>query len=366
MKSTTRYLLTLLLLLPLVACGGQRNPLSIEIPNYDPSQGNTYQPAPDTHGYQPTQPGTIASSPTFTNMKNVFLRVDPEIGVMINHMTGRLEPKRSGDPVIFDDVKSFIFHVGQGELEIDEENISRLKNKYTFNFPDSPIKDVKVEFLPGRIKMSGKMKKLIWVPFSMEGTVSPTPDGKILLTPSDIRTAGIPVKSMLSLFGLTTSKLISISAERGLYFEGNNVILDPGTLFPPPKLDGAVTRVEVLQGKMRLYMQGRENIPQRVAPDLSARNYMHVFGGNILIMNELQRGAELQMVDMQPNTPFDFYLGEYKRHLRAGYVKVVNDQGSLITLMPDYTQLGKGDVWDQYPGGQPNLRPYSSSQFQGR
>lgn len=359
MKILAKTLLTATTLLSLVACGGGRNNLIYpDLPTgYDPNQGNTYTPAPDTHGYQPNQP----SQPSYSILKNVFLRVDPEIGAQIKYMSGRLEPKRKGDPVIFDDPTSFIFHVAQGELEIDNENITRLKNKYTFNYPDAPIKEVNVEFTPGKVRMSGKMKQLIWVPFSMEGTISPTPDGKLMLVPSDIRTAGIPVKSMLDLLGLTTSKLLSVSAERGLHFEGNNAILDPSKLFPPPQMQGRVIAAEVLQGKMKLIFQGPEPVPPpRMAPDPQASGYMHCYGGQFLIMNELQRGAELQMVDMNPANPFDFYLGEYKRHLKAGYVKVANDQGTLITLMPDYAQLGQSDVWDQYPGGKPNLRPYGT------
>lgn len=352
------WALCLLALQGLTACGGNssNSPLYPDLPSYNPGQNNTYTPVPDTHGYEPTTPNT----PSYAVMRNIFLRVDPEVGVLVKNLEGRLEPKRAGDPIIMDDVRSFVTHVSRADLEIDQENITRLKNKFTFNYADSPIKEITVEFLPGRVRMSGKMKQVIWVPFTMEGTVSPTPDGKIQLVPDSIKVAGISVKSMLDMLRLTTAKLLTVSAERGLQFQGNNAILDPSLLFPPPQMQGRVVAVEVKQRVMRIVFDGGpQRIPFRPAPDPKASNFMHLYGGRVLIMNELQRGAELQMVDMNPSDPFDFYMSDYRRHLKAGYVKVANDQGSLITLMPDYTQLGKVNVWDGYPGGNPLMQGYS-------
>jgi len=356
-------------LLLMTACGGDRNPMYPNLPPYDPTQDNLYRPNPDTHGYQPPSGPNQGYQPemprgaSYTVLRNVFLRVEPEIGILVKHLEGRLEPKRAGDPLIFDDPRSFICHVNRSEMIIDSENITRLKNKYTFNFADSPIKEVQVEFLPGRLRMSGKMKQIFWVPFSMEGSLSPTADGKIQLVPDSIKAAGIQVKNIMEFLGLTTSKLISIGPERGLIFQGNVVTLDPARLFPPPQIQGRVVAVDVQQGFMRLFFDNGQQIPQHRPPDLTSQNYMHVYGGQILIMNELHRDAELQMVDMNPADPFDFFLEEYKRHLRAGYVKVANDKGALITLMPDYTQLGQTDVWDGFPGGRPNLRPYAQQGF---
>ncbi|HEY9842869.1 MAG TPA: hypothetical protein V6D23_20550, partial [Candidatus Obscuribacterales bacterium] len=333
--------------------GDRGMPLYPDMPTYDPNASNNYAPKPDVHGYEPTIPAQIS----YTVMKNVFLRVDPEIGVFIRHLEGHLEAKRQGDPVIFDDVRSFVTHVYRAELEIDQENISRLKNKFTFNFPDSPIKEIQIQFTPGRVSMSGKMKQVIWVPFSMEGVIVPTPEGKLQLIPDSIKVSGIPMKSMMDLIGLTTSKLLSVPAERGVEFKGNNVVLDCQKLFPPPQLNGRVVGAQILQGKLKLIFDSPQRVPPRTPPDMGMPNYLHIYGGKALIMNELHRGAELQMIDQNPSNPFDFYLAGYLAHLKAGYVKVANDAGTLLALMPDYTELGRKEVWDGYPGGKPQLRP---------
>lgn len=341
-------------LLLLTACGGDRSDsLPPGLPYYNPGQDNLYTPKPDTHGYNPMQPG----SPSYSVLNNIFLRVDPEIGVQISHLEGRLEPKRAGDPVIFDDTRSFVFNIFAGQISIDAANISRLKNKYTFNYADSPLKDIEISFTPGRISMKGKMKQVIWVPFEMEGTLQPSHDGVLILVPDAIRVSGLPVKGLMDAVGLQTSKLLKIAGDRGVQLQGNNILLDCTKLFPPPQIQGKIVAVDIQYNKLTLFFESPQRVPRRLPPDLSNRNYMHVYGGNLLIMNELQRGAELQMVDMNPADPFDFYLSEYKRHLKAGYVKVINDQGSLITLMPDYLKIQTTNIWDQYPGGPPTLTP---------
>jgi len=328
----------MLLVLLLASCGGSRSPLYPDTPSYDPDQDQVYKPDPNLPGgYNPDLP----AEQTYTVLKNIFLRVDPEIGVFVKHLEGRMEAKRQGDPIIYGDVRSFTTHVARGEMVIDQENITRLKNKYTFNFPETPIKNVNVEFMPGRIKMSGMLKQVIWVNFSMEGSLTPTPEGKILLTPDSIKVAGLQMKSLMDIIGLTTSKMISIGPERGLTFVGNNVILDPSNLFPPPKMEGRVVGVKVNQGNMSLLFDSGTRIPPRNLPDTSAQNYIHVYGGRVLIMNELHYGAEMQMIDLNQSNHFDFFLSEYLQHLRAGYVKVGNELGTLITMMPDYNDIGK-------------------------
>lgn len=342
-------------LLLLTACGGgdRSNTLAPNLPYYNPGQDQTYNPKPDTHGYNPAQP----AGTSYSVLKNVFLRVDPEIGVSVSHLEGRLEPKRPGDPVIFDDTRSFVFNIYQGQLTINAANITRLKNKFTFNYPESPLKDIEITFSQGRISMKGKMKQVIWVPFEMEGTIQPSHEGTLIMVPDSIRVAGIPAKGLMDAVGLQTSKLLKLAGDRGVQLQGNNILLDCTKLFPPPQIQGKIVAVDVQPTGLTLFFDSPQRVPRRMLPDLNARNYMHVYGGNLLIMNELQRGAELQMVDMNPSDPFDFYLGEYKRHLKAGYVKVMNDQGSLITLMPDYTKISTTNVWDQYPGGAPLPTP---------
>lgn len=346
---------TLWLSLALTGCGGGSPNNVYQAQPYDPLKNSTYVPKADTFGYDPTTPPAY-KGPTFVVMKNMFLRVDPEIGVFIKDMEGELEPKRKGDPVMFDDIRSFICHVYRSQKIIDGKNITTLMNKYVFNYPDAPLKDIQVQFMPGKIKMSGKMKQIVWVPFEMEGSANAGPDGNIYMVPDKIVAAGISSKGLMDFIGLKTSALINLNAERGVKIEGNTVVMYPTKMFPPPALTGRVVSVSIAQDAFTMNFDTGKRIPRRTPLDTRVQNYQYVYGGNILIANELHRGAELQMIDMDQSNAFDFYLAEYAKHLKAGYVKVANDTGGLLTLMPDYTKIATADLWAGYPGGNPLRR----------
>lgn len=321
---------------------------------YDPVQNGRYNPSPDTHGYTPNQSRTRLQDKSFAVLKNTFLRVDPEIGIFIKHLEGELEPKRQGDPVIFDDIRSFVYHVYRGQMTIDGANITRLMNKYVFNYPGSPLKDLKVEFLPGRIRMSGKMKQaMLWIPFEQEGPAHAMPDGNIKLVPDKIIAGGLPSKGLMDFIGLKTDTLLKLNESRGVKIQGNEIIMYPTRMFPPPAMTGRVVNVQTETDALHISWNTGQRVPFKQVPDARSPNYMHSYGGNLLMMNELHRDADLQMVDMDPSNPFDFFLEKYKDHLGAGYVKMVKHSGTLITLMPDYPKVAETDIWDQYPGGSP-------------
>lgn len=48
--------------------------------------------------------------------------------------------------------------------------------------------------------------------------------------------------------------------------------------------------------------------------------------------------ADLEIIDGNPRTPFDFSLDEYNRQLVAGYSRNTPSHG-LIVHMPDYAQV---------------------------
>ena len=76
----------------------------------------------------------------------------------------------------------------------------------------------------------------------------------------------------------------------------------------------------------------------RPTPDPSARNYMY-YRGRVLRFGKLTMvDADLQIVDGDPDDPFDFYLGRLNQQLVAGESRNQEDFG-LVTVLPDYADL---------------------------
>ena len=305
--------------------------MGTQMPYYDSQQDQQYIPAPQPY----TKPGE--RSKVF--IKNLFFRVEKNIAVNIEDLYGELEAKRPPDPILFDDVRSFYLHLHKGKIVITEPSIKVLMNEYVLNYPGCPLSDIDVKFTTGKMKITGKMKKIITLSFEMEGMSVPTADGLIKFIPDSIKAAGIPAKGLMDFLGMEVAGMMNINENRGIKIDGNAMIMDCKKMFPPPTLIGKVVGVELQEGKKILYFDDGIKPPTPKLPDPTVQNYMYITGGTVKMMNEVHSNANLLMVDMDPSDLFDFYMKEYKRHLRAGYVKVMDDRGTLITPMPDYAKM---------------------------
>ena len=71
------------------------------------------------------------------------------------------------------------------------------------------------------------------------------------------------------------------------------------------------------------------------APRTPRGNYIWFRGGTIRFGKLTMSDADLQLIDMHPADPFDFFSAKYSTQLVAGYSKNTPQQG-LRTYMPDY------------------------------
>lgn len=278
-------------------------------------------------------------------IKNVFLRVHKEVGVKITDLFGEMIPRVPTDPVNLDDVNSFAVNVHQASMVMNGKNLDALMKNFTLNYKDAPLSDLKNVITPGRITITGKMKQAgIKVSFEMSGTVTATPEGFIKVLPDKMKAAGIPVKGLMDLIGLETSKLINVNKDRGMEIVGSSIILYPSKLFPPPVISGKVSKVEADTDAMIMTFNDgvtMQRPPLPVAEGLY-KNYKHIYGGAIrLAGNETHENTNLLIVDMNQANDFDFFLAEYMNHLMAGQVNVLNKFGTLLTTMPDYEDIPK-------------------------
>jgi hypothetical protein len=57
--------------------------------------------------------------------------------------------------------------------------------------------------------------------------------------------AHLPVKGLLHFFGEDLAKLITLKQDRGVTVEGDNILLHPDRMLPPPRIEGKVTAVRL-------------------------------------------------------------------------------------------------------------------------
>lgn len=279
-----------------------------------------------------------APTPVQVQMRNIALHVDATTVVTIVQLRGELISTSSTKPPVFDDRDSFKVRVDSAEIWLDAKALTQLLNRYTFAYKGAPLRDVEVTTENQALKVSGELRKGIPVPFSITADPS-VAGGQLRLHPTKVKALGVPAKRLMALFGLELDNLIKLREDRGARIEGDDFLLDPGALLPPPSIEGRLQSVHVEGGRIvQRYGPGR--LPALKPPDPSATNYMYYSGGVLKFGKLTMTDTDMQLIDENPRDPFDFFQERYNDQLVAGYSKNTAAHG-LKVYMPDYHRVAR-------------------------
>ena len=277
---------------------------------------------------------------TRVQMQNVDFHVDDTIVLRIRTIRGALLRKNPAKPPFFDDRESFDFKIDSGIIGISTESLANLLNNYVFAYPKAPLKDVRITTEGGQIKMKGTVHKVTDLPFEIVGDLHATPEGKIQLHPTSIKTGGIPVKGLMNLFGIELDELIKGTESHGVKIDDNDITLDPEVIIPPPQVRGKIAAIRI-EGDEVIQVFGAANTTSIARSSASRRrgsNFMYYRGGTIRFGKLTMSNADLRLVDKDPKTPFDFSMDHYNSQLVAGYSKNQPNLG-LVVYVPDYYKV---------------------------
>jgi hypothetical protein len=271
-------------------------------------------------------------------MKNVRLHLDDGIALDVRTLRGEMV-SRTDRPPTFDDQRSYVMRLSHAELSIDMASLASLMNDHIFAYEGAPLSGVSVRTTPdGRLEQKGKLHKGVEVPVTMVASVGATPDGKLQLHVESVKAAGVPAKGLMDVFGLKLENLVDLKARRGFAIDGNDIVIAPAQVLPPPEIQGRVTRVEVRDNRLFQVIEDGRTAAPLTPPDPRAPNYLYFSGSDIQFGKLTMHDADLQLIDADPKDPFDFYPARYARQLVAGYSKST-PAGGLETFMPDYGDI---------------------------
>ena len=274
---------------------------------------------------------------THVEMVNVNIHLDPALILHIHYLSGQFLPTRKGQPPAFDDKLSYVVAIDSAEVGITAASMSHALNTYVFGAPDAPLKNLTLSIQGNQIKQAGTLNKGIGIPFEMTGTMSATADGRIRIQPTQMKAAHLPVKGVMKLLGLDMAKLVNTRKTKGVSVEGNDIILDPARMLPPPMMRGRITAVSI-QGDEIVQTFGTARKLQ--AGKLSGGNYMSYRGGVLRFGKLTMKDTDMQLIDADPTDPFDFFPDHYQDQLVAGYSKTTAT-GGLLVYMPDYGKISR-------------------------
>lgn len=327
----TVAILLLLLLLPACCCvRGPAGPTTAP-PMRIPTIGT--EPIPT-----PTE--AQAKAPTQTQMHNVDFHVDETTILNIHDVRGEMVSKEPGTPLNFDNKKTFIFKVDRGKIGMKGPSLDNLMNRYVFNEPNAPLKNLHVTPEGKQLKQEGIVHKIIDIPFTMWADVSAS-NGMIRLHPTKMSICGLNGLGLLKAVGMTLEKMIGkqLPHDRGVSAEGNDLLLDPGKMLPPPDTELHLVEVHIEGDELIQLFDAGRNLPPLQLPHPEEKNYMYYRGGTLRMGKLLMVDADMQVVDTDPSDPFDFFIDRYNDQLVAGMSRNQPNYG-LLVFMRDFNDVG--------------------------
>lgn len=273
-------------------------------------------------------------------MKNVRLHVAAGVTLDVAHLRGRMISRTAGVPPVFDDQRSYVLELEAASMSMSMDSLQALMRNHVFAYDGAPLKDISITHDGEQVKMSGKMHKGVDVPFSSKAHVLASPDGRLLMRTDSMKALGIPSKGILELFGLKLDDLVDLKNRRGIEIDGNDILISPGLVLPPPEIRGKLRTVTLDRGRLvQVFDDGDQRAPKALRlPSPSSKNYIYFSGGDIRFGKLTMHGADLQLIDADPKDVFDFDPARYNAQLVAGYSKNT-PSGGLKTYMPDYDDL---------------------------
>jgi hypothetical protein len=284
-------------------------------------------------------PAAMAPADTVTqaSMRNILFHLDDDTYLHVHRLRGRMHDLRHTGVILLDDKGTLLLEIDDAVLGMNADDLSRVLNRYVFGYAGSPLHDLQAQLVGSEMKLSGTIHKGVDLAFEMTAGVSLTPQNGIRVHATSVRLCGADGLKLLAALHLHLSDMLDLRGARGVRTDGNDLVLDPLQILPPPRIAGRLSAVRIANGEM-VQVFGREDV-QPESPPEAARNFVFFHGGTLQFGKLLMMGADMEAIDTDPSDDFDFYLDYYTSQLVAGY-HVTTRRGGMVAYFPDFSDLG--------------------------
>ena len=146
----------------------------------------------------------------------------PGVTFVMENFSAKMVPKSHRMPQCEGKIKN----IERGRVVVSQQTLTLLFDEKLKKAPKSKISDLKVKTDGDHVVLSGKVHKVIGIPFSVEGPVD-SPDGRVLrLQAEKVHAIGIPVVGLLDALGMELGDLLHAS-NKGVTVKGQSILFDP-------------------------------------------------------------------------------------------------------------------------------------------
>lgn len=282
--------------------------------------------------------------------RNVDFYLAGDIGFHVEHLAATLEPVTAGEPVQFDDPRTFVIHIHNGEVIVPPKALSALFNQQILEYWPRPLNDMTITTSEESLTAEAGLKLWSWFPgiwlgAKLIGPITLNTGNELVYTPQEVRVLGIPLGGLLRLLGIKLTWLLSVDRE-GARLVDSQLVLDHRKVFPPPALAGNVASAKLSEAG--LHLSFADNTAAKfVAPPEQAKSYLWIQSGDAKLFDVIVTNANLLIVDEKKDDVLRFNLYDYRKQVLGGTLFMAED-GSIIARLPSsYDRVTQQD--DQKP-----------------
>ncbi|MEO5989036.1 MAG: hypothetical protein ABIU54_06400 [Candidatus Eisenbacteria bacterium] len=270
-------------------------------------------------------------------LQNVRFKWSDKVYIDAGNMAVRAVPAQ-GRSVDFDNLESFHLVVQQSVVRIRPDVLGGMFNESIFNYPESRVRDLDVSITKDvhgvpMVVLAGKVNVLAWLPFTMYTHLSlDVKTNTLVITVDHLKLLGIiPATKLIHWTPLHLDRLIALPPNKSLWVDGNQIMVKPFGLFPPPRINGRIGSITVGASEISIGFAG----DPITAPKSSARNYVYMRGGTSQFGRFRMVDTDILILDKEPKDPFVFSLRYYAQMLPRSIITLPDAQSAQLT-MPDF------------------------------
>ncbi len=150
----------------------------------------------------------------------------PGVVFLMENYSAKMVPQGNHMPQCTQKISS----IDHGRIIVSSESLGRMFDQKMQKSGEHKVSELKVETKGNHIAISGKVHKVIGVPFTIEGPVD-SPDGTSLrLHAEKVKAAGIPIKGLLDMVGVELGSMLNPGSKEGVVIKEDDLYFQPEKL----------------------------------------------------------------------------------------------------------------------------------------
>ncbi|WP_109483165.1 hypothetical protein, partial [Paraburkholderia sp. C35] len=260
------------------------------------------------------------------HVQNVDFYVSGRIGFHVRSLDAQLVPKHPGQPVDLDDPSQYDIHIIAGEVVEPWPAMAALFNDYLLDYAPRSLNDLQLTAVDGALQVTGGIKLWnhfpgVWLPTVMRGSIAVRDERHLVYRPESVKGVGVPQAGMLRALDVPLASLTPFQ-RKGVVLQGNELVFDQYTVFPPPLLQGRLASADVTDDGLVLKFKRDTGLPVARAPAGAGDSFVWIESGDVKMFNSLVVNGRTLIRDSSRvgDAVMRFDLYAYRRDVARGIV----------------------------------------------